>query len=215
MVVDIWSDFVCPYCFVGKKRFEQALADLPEKDQVDVVFHTFRLDPDREAYDGRSLLETLASGEGMNREKAERSIARVQALGAEEGLTFNLDQAKPTNTTAAHRVAKFARSVSPEHESAVMDAIFKAYFIEGKLISDLDTLVGLAETAGLDPDEARAILENPTAFLDEIAEDERQAYEIYFDVVPHFLFDRKYEVSAVHPVEVYRNTLKQALLEKS
>lgn len=213
MVVEIWSDFVCPYCFVGKKRFDQALAELPERDQVDIVFRTFRLDPDRAAYDGRNLLETLAASEGMDLEKAQRSIARVQALGAEGGLSFNLDLAKPTNTTTAHRLAKFARSVSAQHESALMDAIFKAYFIEGKLISDIETLVTLAESAGLDPDEARAILENPSAFLDEIAEDERQAYEVYFDVVPHFLFDRKYEVSAVHPVEVYRNTLKQALLD--
>lgn len=214
ITVEIWSDFVCPYCFVGKKRFDLALAELTdtEREQVNVVFRTFRLDATKDPYDGQGLKASFIAS-GMTPEKADRALLKVAALGAEAGLDFNLDLVKPTNTTDAHRLAKLARTISPVAESSFATAVFEAYFVHGQVISEPETLISLASKAGIDPGQARAVLADPQRFKEAIEQDEKEAYDVYFEVVPHFYIDRKYELSAVHPVEIYFEALKRALLE--
>ncbi len=214
ITVEIWSDFVCPYCFVGKKRFDQALALLTssERDQIQVAYKAFRLDPHRDNYDGQGLLASFIAG-GLPSEKAERALVKVAALGADAGLIFDLENTKPTNTTDAHRLLKFAASSNPATESALMNALFEAYFLHGRVISDRPTLIELAKSVGLDPEAAAAILADPMQFKSDVEADEQEAYDVYFEVVPHFYINRKYEISAVHPVEIYLNALKRALLE--
>ncbi|MDD2534934.1 MAG: DsbA family oxidoreductase [Eubacteriales bacterium] len=213
MIIEVWSDFVCPYCFVGKRRLDAALALISEaetKADIDVHFRTFRLDAHRDNYDGINLRDSLMAN-GYESAKVEKILTVTAALGRDDGLEFNLDAVKPTNSTDAHRLGQFIRTISAVAESDYMNRVFLAYFIEGKVISDYDVLVELAVAAGIDESQARTILNDRAAYLDIIREDEKDAYEVYFDVVPHFLFDRKTALSAVHPVEVYRNTIMRAL----
>src|SRR5581483_1381889 len=149
--VEIWSDVVCPWCYIGKRRFESALAAFKHRDQVDVRWRSFQLDPDAPQTSEKTVAAMLAGKYGMSLEQAGAANARVSELAAQEGLEYHLEQAHPENTFNAHRLIHLADTHGLQ--DAMKERLMKAYFIEGQHVGEIETLVRLASEVGLDAEE--------------------------------------------------------------
>jgi predicted DsbA family dithiol-disulfide isomerase len=207
LTVDIWSDVVCPWCYIGKRRFEAALEGFEHRDDVTVLWHSFELDPEAPPVaEGRSA-ERLAAKYGMSVEEASARQAEITALAAQDGLTYDLAESRGGNTFDAHRLIHLAA----EHGlgDAVMERLMNAYFREREAIGDPDTLQRLAVGAGLPADEVREVLEGDR-YADAVRADERAATQIGIRGVPFFVLGRKYGVSGAQPSEVLLQALQQA-----
>jgi predicted DsbA family dithiol-disulfide isomerase len=207
LTVDIWSDVVCPWCYIGKRRFEAALEGFEHRDDVTVLWHSFELDPEAPPVaEGRSA-ERLAAKYGMSVEEASARQAEITALAAQDGLTYDLAESRGGNTFDAHRLIHLAA----EHGlgDAVMERLMNAYFSEREAIGDPDTLQRLAVGAGLPADEVREVLEGDR-YADAVRADERAATQIGIRGVPFFVLGRKYGVSGAQPSEVLLQALQQA-----
>jgi predicted DsbA family dithiol-disulfide isomerase len=207
LTVDIWSDVVCPWCYIGKRRFEAALAQFEHRDDVTVLWHSFELDPDAPPIaEGRSA-ERLAAKYGMTVEEAARRQAEITTLAAQDGLTYDLAESRGGNTFDAHRLIHLAA----EHGlgNAAMERLMQAYFSEREAICDPDTLQRLAVEAGLPAEEVREVLEGER-YADAVRADERAATQIGVRGVPFFVLGRKYGVSGAQPAEVLLQALQQA-----
>lgn len=213
MKIEVWADFVCPYCMVGKKRLDEALSLFEYRDAVEVVCRSFELYPGRPVYAGQSLADVLREVENMTPEKVRRILHKTARLGHEVGLTFALDDAKPTNTHDAHRLCHFAREAG--HEETLIHRIYEAYFLNGQIISDPDTLLELAVQSGLDRAAAASVLSDPSAYRAEVAKDQADAYELNFPVVPHFWINGKHHLSAVPTLDELLGVLRQAWDEEN
>ena len=207
MLVEIWSDIVCPWCAIGRKRFFAALERFEHADAVEVRVRSFELDPNAPLAPEGTAAERLAAKYGTSLEQARAMHANVTALAAEEGLAFDYDRARPGNTFGAHRLLQLAweRGVQP----ALKDRLMRAYFEEGEPISDPETLVRLGAEAGLDPDEARAALAGD-AYAAEVREDEATARGFGITGVPFFVLDRRLGVSGAQSPDVLLSALRQA-----
>jgi predicted DsbA family dithiol-disulfide isomerase len=206
VLVEIWSDVICPWCYIGKRRFEDALALFGGRDEVDVIWRSFELDPSspREPI---PLADRLSAKFNVDHAEAIAMNERMTETAAGVGLQFRLDNAMSGNTFDAHRVIHLAASQGLQHEA--MERIKEAYFSEGRAISDLETLVELATSIGLDADDTRAMLES-NRFSDEVRDDERTAAGFGIQGVPFFVFDRRFGVSGAQPVEVLLDALQEA-----
>lgn len=206
MQVEIWSDIVCPFCYIGKRKFEQALANFEHKDQVTVVWKSFQLDPDADAR-GTDYLQTLSSRKGWTLEQTRQITDNVRNMAQAVGLEYHFDRAISANSFDAHRFAHLAF----EHglQDAAEEALFKAHFSEGKNIADRGTLVQLGESIGLDAALVKQTLES-SAHEEAVQEDILEAQQLRISGVPFFVFDRKYAVSGAQAPEVFLNTLEQA-----
>ena len=156
MRVDIWSDIVCPWCYIGKRRFEQALAGFEHRDGVEVVHHSFQLDPSYPAGHSEPTVEMLSRKYGMSVAEAARMESRVEETAAGAGLEYHMDGLHIGNTVDAHRVVHLARARGIQ--DAVLERLFKAHFTDQRSVFSQDSLVELAVEAGLDADEVRAVL---------------------------------------------------------
>jgi predicted DsbA family dithiol-disulfide isomerase len=207
--VEIWSDVVCPWCYIGKRRFEAALAQFAHRDDVEVEWKAFELDP--QAVSGQSHegdhAGRLARKFGMEIAQAQQMLDSMTATAAAEGLEFHFERAVRANTVDAHQVIHLAgmRGV----QDAVKERLLRAYFTEGKAVADRDTLVGLGVEAGLDGAEVRAALENQT-YLANVRYDEQEAVAFGISGVPFFVIDRKYGVSGAQPPAALLQVLEQA-----
>jgi predicted DsbA family dithiol-disulfide isomerase len=210
MRVEIWSDIVCPWCYIGKRRFETALAEFPHAGDVEVVWRSFELDPSAPRHREGSLADHLARKYGMSAEQARVSQDRMTGLAAEEGLEFRFEIAQPGNTFDAHRLLHLASERGLQH--ATKERFLAAYLTEGEPIGDPATLVRLAGEAGLDPDEARDVLSGDK-FGEEVRADERDAVQLGITGVPFFVIDRKYGVSGAQASSVLVDVLENAWRE--
>lgn len=207
MKIEIWSDVVCPWCSIGKRRLEAALEGFGHRDDVEIVWRSFELDPNAPRRRDGDLVDHLARKYGMSREQALASRARITAVAAEAGLEFHLDHAQPGNTFDAHRLLHLAavRGV----QDAVKERLLTAYVGEGEAIGDPDALVRLVSEAGLDADEARRVLDGDE-YADDVRADEREAAELGVTGVPFFVFDRTYAVSGAQPPELLLEVLDKS-----
>ena len=207
LTVDIWSDVVCPWCYIGKRRFEAALEGFEHRDDVTVLWHSFELDPEAPPVAGGRSAERLAAKYGMSVEEASARQAEITALAAQDGLTYDLAESRGGNTFDAHRLIHLAA----EHGlgDAVMERLMNAYFSEREAIGDPDTLQRLAVEAGLPAEEVREVLEGER-YGDAVRADERAATQIGVRGVPFFVLGRKYGVSGAQPAEVLLQALQQA-----
>src|SRR5690349_10772794 len=206
MKIEIWSDVVCPWCYIGKRRFENALAAFEHKDKVEVTYRSFQLDPNAPVKFEGSIDEWLAENKGIGVEQSVAMHARLAEMGKIEGLDYRFDKVKYGNTFDAHRLIHFAAHHGKQAE--MKDRLQRAYFSEGALISDLDTLVGLAKEVGLDADEARSALVTD-AHASEVRADIRRAHDIGVSGVPFFLIDEQYGVSGAQPTDLFAQALSQ------
>jgi predicted DsbA family dithiol-disulfide isomerase len=206
MEVEIWSDVVCVWCYIAKRRFEQALEAFAGRDAVEVTWRSFELDPEgsREPID---LTRLLAEKYDIQAAEAAERHARSTAVAAGVGLELHLDRALSGNTFDAHRVTHLARTHGLQ--AALQERLFAAYFAEGRPISDRETLGELAGSVGLDPDEVRTMLESDR-FAAEVRADELTASRLGISGVPFYVLDRKLAVSGAQPPEVFLAALEQA-----
>ena len=207
MRIDIWSDIVCPYCSLGKVRFEKALAAFPHRDEVEVAWHSFELDRHAEPVSGETLPQMIASKYGISHEQAEAQHVGLEQAAADEGLTFAWREARPGNTHDAHRLTHLAADRGLQAEA--VDRLMRAYFSEGAAIGDRDTLVRLGAEIGLPEDEVRAMLASDD-YGNHVRSDQATAKMIGVEGVPFFVLDRKFGVSGAQPVEVFSQALTQA-----
>ena len=156
MQIEIWSDFVCPFCYIGKRRFEQGLNNFEHKDEVEIMFKSFELMPQLGKDLGKSIHQVISDEKGIPLEQAKSMNAQLTAQANELGLDYQFDTMIPTNTLNAHRLTHFAAQSGKMVEMS--ERIFKAYFIESKHIGDFDTLASLAEDVGLDREQALQML---------------------------------------------------------
>jgi len=205
--VEIWSDIACPWCYVGKRRFEAALAGYEHRDEVTVTWRSFELDPQAPAQREQDGAAHLAQKYGMSRAQALAMQARMTDTAARDGLEFRFDIARGGNTFDAHRIVHLATAHGAQ--DAMQERIMRAYLSEGELISDHATLERLAIEVGLPGDEVRDVL-SCDRFAAEVREDERTAARIGISAVPFFVVDRATGASGAHPPEQLRELLRQA-----
>lgn len=211
MTVEIWSDVVCPFCYIGKRHFETALAQFPNKDKVEVITRSFELDP-QASWDGESdLYDILSTKYGRNKQWAVEMSKGVTQQAAQIGLTFNFDKSIPANTFNAHRLIHFASQAGLQHKAE--ERLFVAYFTEGKNVNDVDTLVELASEIGLNTTDVRTMLASDELAMD-VRADEHQARAFGINAVPFFVINRKYAVRGAQPVDVFLQTLQTAWAEE-
>ncbi|QDP39831.1 DsbA family oxidoreductase [Radiobacillus deserti] len=213
MKVEVWSDFVCPFCYIGKRRLEQALEQLPFKDQVNVEFKSFQLDPTTPAYTDKHIYESLAAKFGTTIDQVKEMNKGLIQQAAEIGLIYNYDDMKPTNTFDAHRLAKYAKTVGKEAE--LTEKLLHAYFTDNKNVGDTDTLAELAETVGMDKEKALETLQDKSAYADDVKTDESTARQIGVTGVPFFVLNNKYAISGAQPLETFTNALQKVWDEEN
>jgi predicted DsbA family dithiol-disulfide isomerase len=207
MEIEIWSDIACPWCYVGKRRFEAALAQFEHADETTVTWRSFELDPSAPLEREGEGAAHLAEKYGMSVEQARASQAGLAATAAGEGIEMRFDIQRMGRTFDGHRLVH----LGAEHgiQDAVKERLMRAYFTEGALMSDPETLVGLAAEAGLDPEEARSTLASDR-FADEVRNDERDAQQLGISAVPTFVADRAIGVSGAQPAEQLLAFLREA-----
>ena len=210
MKVEIWSDVVCPWCYIGKRRFESALSEFAHRDDVEVLYRSFELDPTAQIDSGKSVTEMLSEKYGVSLAQAAAMNARVTGMAAGEGLEYHLEKARHANTVKAHRLIHLA--ASKDLQDAALERVMTAYFSEGENIGETETLVRLAADAGLDAEEARAALEGE-AYADAVRADERRARMLGINGVPFFVVDERYGISGAQPAELLLQVLDEAWAE--
>jgi predicted DsbA family dithiol-disulfide isomerase len=214
MRVEIWSDIACPWCYVGKARFEKALAAFPHREGVEVVHRSFELEPGRAKGDVQPVLTMLSRKYGMTEAQAQAGEDNLGRQAAAEGLEYRTRDRDHGSTFDMHRLLHFAKEQG--REDALLDALYRANFAEERSVfGDDERLVELAVAAGLDADAAREVLGDPTAYADAVRADEREAAELGAAGVPFFVLDRKYGISGAQPAEVFTQALTQAWGERS
>ena len=206
MKVEIWSDIGCPFCYIGKKRFEQALAQYEQAGQVDVVYRSFELDPNAPRDYGHGVHEMLASKYGMSVEQAKEMNAGVIGQARELGLAYNMDKVVLTNTFDAHRLIRLAEQHGLMQQMA--ERLFQAYFTDGLHVGDHAVLADLAEQVGLDRTEAERMLAGDS-FGEQVRADEREAGRLQIRGVPYFVFNRRYAVSGAQSPEALLGALRK------
>ncbi|GAB3046012.1 DsbA family oxidoreductase [Virgibacillus ainsalahensis] len=212
MKIEVWSDFVCPFCYMGKRRLENALENFTHKADVTLEYKSYELDPDAEAKAGQNIYEYFANKKGMSIEQAKDMNEQVGKQAAELGLTYKFDTMQHTNTFDAHRVAKYAEEQGKGQE--MTERLLHAYFTESKLISDYATLIELAEEVGLDGDAVTALLK-ANGYVNHVRADEEQARQIGVQGVPFFVFNEKYAVSGAQPEDVFTEVFEKVWQEEN
>jgi predicted DsbA family dithiol-disulfide isomerase len=208
--INVWSDVVCPWCYVGKRRLEAALARFEHRDNVDITWHSFELDPSASASPEGTQASRLAKKYGMSVERAQQMIAQMVKTAAADGIEMNIDRQRGGNTFDAHRLLHWARAQGKQNE--LKERFFKANFTDGERIADRDTLAKLASEVGLDEEQARAVLLSDQ-FAADVRADEENARQLGITGVPFFVVGGKYAVSGAQPADVLVKVLERAWSE--
>lgn len=204
MKIEVWSDVVCPWCYIGKRRLEAALADLDE--DVEVVWRSFELDRSAPRRPDKPLDEALATKYRTSLEQTRRMIDRMTQTAADEGLDFDFDSAQPGNTFDAHRVIHFAAEHGKQGE--MKERLLSAYMTEGRPIAERDELARLAGEVGLDAEQVRTML-STEAFEDAVRRDEAEARQVGVTGVPFFLIDEQFGIAGAQTPDVLLDALER------
>jgi len=206
MKVEIWSDVVCPFCYIGKRNFEKALAAFPARENVEVVWRSYQLDPTLRATPGQSLHAYLAARKGFTTDHARQMADHVTGVARQAGLAFHLDQAVVANTCDAHRLIHLAAARGLQDQAK--ERLLAAYFTEGRDVGDHATLVQLGADIGLAAEEVQQLLESD-AYAPEVQADQDEAEQVGARGVPFFVFGEKYALSGAQRSEVFLGALQQ------
>lgn len=210
MHVEIWSDVLCPFCYIGKRRFEAALADFPQRKNITVTWKSFQLDPHAKAGEHPSYAQMLATKKGLHPQQAVQMLAGVTAMARESGLNYHFERAVVANSYDAHRFSHLA--LKHGLQDAAEEALFSAHFTSGKDIADRAILAALGTAIGLDANEVQRVLES-NEYAAEVQADVREASEIGVQGVPFFVFNRRYAVSGAQESAVFLDVLTQSFAE--
>lgn len=200
MKIEIFSDFACPFCYVGKRRLEQAIAELGMKEQVELVYKAYQLNPEADRVEAKLM---LSEQELVNSDKLEA----VHAHAAEVGLVYKLDKVLVGNTENAHRLAKWAATYG--REGAFVEETMHRYFTQGLNVNDAAALLDIVTHVGLPLEEGRAVLTNANAFQEELTADRYDIQQIPVTSVPFFVFENRYGIKGAEPLRIFKETLQQ------
>lgn len=212
MKVEIWSDVMCPFCYIGKRKFEQALSQFPEKDNIQLIWKSYQLSPNMKTNPDKNINQYLAEHKGISLERAKEMNDHVTNLAKQVGLVYNFDTAIVANSFNAHRFSHFAKHSDKQNEAE--EKLFAAYFTEGKNTDDIQTLLDIGMEIGLDKSVLKTVLESDR-YADEVKADIYEAHQIGVRGVPFFVFDRKYAVSGAQDSSVFLQTLEHSFAEWS
>ncbi|WP_454801525.1 DsbA family oxidoreductase [Mucilaginibacter phyllosphaerae] len=212
MKIEIWSDVMCPFCYIGKRRFEDALQQFVHKNEVEIEWKSFQLNPNMVTNPAININQYLADAKGWTLDYAQQMNNHVTQMAAEVGLTYHMDNAVVANSFKAHRFTHLAK----KHQlgDAAEEALFKAYFTEGKNVDDTDTLIELGISIGLEAETTRQVL-TTDAYADDVRHDIAEAQYLGISGVPFFVMNNKYGVSGAQAVPVFAQTLEKAYEEWS
>jgi predicted DsbA family dithiol-disulfide isomerase len=209
--IDIWSDVVCPWCYIGKRRLETALSQFDHRDDVELYWHAFELDPQAQAAAPGQQVAKLVAKYGLTEDQARESLSSLRATGAQEGLELRLDLSRSSNTFDAHRLLAFAADAGRQAE--LKERLMRAYFSEGSDVGDHDTLRLLAIEVGLSDSDVSELLAGDR-YADQVRNDEAQARQLGISGVPFFVLDAKFGVSGAQPAAVFSQALQRAWDER-
>lgn len=207
MEVKIWSDVRCPFCYIGKRKFEAALAEFVHKDEVNITWKSFELDPNIQTVEDTNIYDYFSKAKGIPREQAVSMFNNVTQVAAEVGLDFKLEQSVVANSFKAHRLIQLAKTMNLGDE--IEEELFRIHFMEGKNIDDESVLLASGKNIGI-PETAISALFNSDDFDAEVRIDQLEAQRIGIRGVPFFVFDDKYAVSGAQAPEIFLQTLEKA-----
>jgi predicted DsbA family dithiol-disulfide isomerase len=212
MRIDIWADLVCPWCFIGKRRLQRALADfqpgLTNNDDVQIVHRAFQLDPSA-SQRSEPTVDHLAAKYGLTREQALEMMSEVTEVAAGEGLDYTLDKTMTGNTRDVHRFVLWIQDTRPDFTQPLLADLYSGYFERGERIFTVEDLLPFARKQGIDDDATRQLLEGRD-YLDRVNEDQAAARELGASGVPFFVFNDRVGFSGAQPLEVFAQALAQA-----
>ena len=210
MKIEIWSDVMCPFCYIGKRHLEKAMEVLPFKNEVEIEWKSYQLNPDYHNTNNEDLYTYLSRSKGMSVEQAKQMTGNVVEMAKNAGLSFNFDKNVPGNSFDAHRFLHFAKTKGLQNEAE--EALFHAHFIEGKDTAQLEVLSAIGEKVGLDKKELDSVLQSDE-FTEHVRYDIYESQQIGIRGVPYFVLDRKYAISGAQPVESFKGAITQAFTE--
>lgn len=212
MKIEIWSDIMCPFCYIGKRKLEKSIEGHPHKDAIEIEWKSYQLNPDLQTDVSQNINDYLATHKGMSMAQAQQMSQQVTEMAAQEGLEYHMDKAVVANSFRAHVFAHFAKKYGKQLEAE--ELLFKSYFTEGKNVDDIAVLKDLAVQLELDANALENVMSSGE-LDDEVKMDIHEARQIGVQGVPFFVYDRKYAVSGAQPQELFAQTLEKALTEWS
>lgn len=207
MKIEIWSDVVCPFCYIGKRKFEAALADFKHASDLEIIWKSYQLSPEMKTVPGKSIHQYLSEHKRISLSEATSMNNQVADWAKNVGLQYNFDKAIPANTFMAHRFSHLAKQHGVQNEAE--EKLFSAYFTKGKNIDDVETLSQIGAEIGIDAELVRKTLES-NEYADAVRNDIQEAINLGLRGVPFFVFDRKYAVSGAQDSKVFLDTLEKA-----
>ncbi|MCW9706440.1 DsbA family oxidoreductase [Aliifodinibius sp. 1BSP15-2V2] len=210
MKIEIWSDIMCPFCYIGKRRLEKALDQFDHSDDIALEWKSYQLNPDMKTDADANINEYLAQTKGWSVAHAQQMNQRVTDMAAAEGLEYNMDEAVVANSFQAHTLIQYAKSQSLGDEAE--EALFEAYFIKSRNIDDTETLLDIAVQVGLDPDESHKALSSDT-YAEAVKADIQEARNMRVRGVPFFLLNKKYSISGAQDTDIFLQALNKVWKE--
>lgn len=210
MTVEIWSDFVCPFCYIGKRKFEDALAQFDFNDRIEIVWKSYQLNPDIQTQADKNAIQSLSEAKGISLQEATQMSQYVTEMAKYVGLDYNFERILTVNTSNAHRFSHLTKSIGKQNEAE--ELLFKAYFIDGKNIDDLTVLQEIGNALGLSPEQVTDVFKSDM-YSDEVERDIYESRQIGVQGVPFFVFNNRYGVSGAQDAEVFLKTLQKAYEE--
>jgi len=208
MTIEIYSDIICPFCYIGKTKFEKALAQFEDKENVEIIWRAYQLNPDIKTDPSTTSLEHFCKIKGITPDEGKNMYDNVIRIAQENSLLFNLYDAVPVNTFRAHQFSAFAKSKGIQNE--VEAALFAAYFTEGKNIDAIATFIEIGQKYSLPATDIEAVFKN-NLFVDEVDADIEKAHEFGINAVPFFIFDNKYAVKGAQSTAHFLEVLKKCV----
>lgn len=210
MEVNIWSDIRCPFCYIGKHKFENALREFPHNDKIKIVWHSFELDPTIKTQPKVKTLDHMVENKGLSKAQIEPMLDKAVEMGNKTGLTLDFHNAVVANSFKAHRLIQMSKTKNLGNE--LEEALFKAHFEEGRNIDDTLTLTAIGKSVGLEEKEVEQVLTSDK-YTKEVKQDKKDAARIGINGVPFFVFNKKYAVSGAQSVEAFSEILHKSWKE--
>ncbi|HTO15028.1 MAG TPA: DsbA family oxidoreductase [Edaphocola sp.] len=212
MKIEIWSDIVCPFCYIGKRNFEIALNEFADKDKIEIIWKSFQLNPDAPINSNINYPDYLSEKKGWSKEEVDTTLNRVTQSAKDVGLNYNLRTAKLLNTTQCHSIIQYAKTIGKANE--VEEILFKAYFTDNINLNDRNELAALLKTIGIDELEMNQALSD-SKYVEMTQADIQEAKQLDIHSVPFFVLNRKYAVSGAQPPDVFMNAIERSFSDWS
>ena len=210
MQVEIWSDVMCPFCYIGKRKFEAALTQFAHKDRIEIIWKSFELNPTLKTDTAKTIVQYLSETKGISIEQTKQMVAGAESMAKEVGLTYHLSNTKVANSFKAHRLSHFAKQKGKQ--DLLEEKLFKAYFTDTLNTDDDKVLIQIGKEVGFDEKEIKALLESDQ-FASDVKQDELEAQQIGVSGVPFFALNRKYAISGAQDSQVMLGALEKAYVE--